>query len=159
MAAGVPSRTRRTGSRLPSNTCRGPQARRRQEARQEFPRVEYVGVHDDHVVIELLAGVPQGEDVAAHIPVILHNAHAQPGRATSRFGRHLLEEVLPDMNRFMRLLAIVSVLALIPAVAGGLLGMNLADSPWSVTLGEVAFVTLVLMIGVLYAFMAKGWLR
>jgi Mg2+ and Co2+ transporter CorA len=64
-----------------------------------------------------------------------------------------------DMNRFMRLLAIVSVLALIPAIAGGLLGMNLADSPWSVTLGEVAFVTLVLMIGVLYAFMAKGWLR
>lgn len=64
-----------------------------------------------------------------------------------------------DMNRFMRLVAIVSVLGLIPAVAGGLLGMNLADSPWTVTLGEVAFVTLVLMIGVLYAFMAKGWLR
>ena len=64
-----------------------------------------------------------------------------------------------DMNRFMRLLAIVSVLGLIPAVVGGLLGMNLADSPWTVTLGEVAFGTLVLMIGVLYAFMAKGWLR
>jgi Mg2+ and Co2+ transporter CorA len=64
-----------------------------------------------------------------------------------------------DMNRFMRLLAIVSVLGLIPAVAGGLFGMNLADSPWTVTLGEVAFMTLVLMIGVLYAFMAKGWLR
>ncbi len=64
-----------------------------------------------------------------------------------------------DMNRFMRVLAIVSVLGLIPAVVGGLLGMNLADSPWTVTLGEVAFGTLVLMIGVLYAFMAKGWLR
>jgi Mg2+ and Co2+ transporter CorA len=64
-----------------------------------------------------------------------------------------------DINRFMRVLAIVSVLALIPAVTGGLLGMNLADSPWAVTLGEVAFITLVLMVGVLYAFMAKGWLR
>jgi Mg2+ and Co2+ transporter CorA len=64
-----------------------------------------------------------------------------------------------EMNRFMRVLAIVSVLALIPAVAGGLLGMNLADSPWGVTLGEVAFVTFVLMTAVLYAFMAKGWLR
>jgi hypothetical protein len=64
-----------------------------------------------------------------------------------------------EINRFMRLLAIVSVLALIPAVTGGLLGMNLADSPWAVTLGEVAFITLVLMVGVLYAFMAKGWLR
>ena len=64
-----------------------------------------------------------------------------------------------DMNRFMRLLAIVSVLALIPAIVGGLLGMNLADSPWPVTLGEVSFGTLLAMIGVLYAFMAKGWLR
>ena len=64
-----------------------------------------------------------------------------------------------DTNRFMRLLAIVSVLALIPAVAGGLLGMNLGDSPWPVTLGQVAFGTLVLTLGVLYAFMAKGWLR
>ena len=63
------------------------------------------------------------------------------------------------MNRFMRVLAIVSVLGLIPAIAGGLLGMNLSDSPWAVTLGEVAFVTFVLMVGVLYAFMAKGWLR
>jgi Mg2+ and Co2+ transporter CorA len=64
-----------------------------------------------------------------------------------------------DMNRFMRVLAIVSVLALIPAIAGGLLGMNLADSPWAMTLGEVAFLTFVLMAGILYAFMAKGWLR
>jgi len=64
-----------------------------------------------------------------------------------------------DTNRFMRLLAIVSTLALIPAIAGGLLGMNLGDSPWAVTLGQVAFGTLVLMLGVLYAFMAKGWLR
>ena len=64
-----------------------------------------------------------------------------------------------DTNRFMRLLALVSTLALIPAIAGGLLGMNLGDSPWAVTLGQVAFGTLVLMLGVLYAFMAKGWLR
>ena len=64
-----------------------------------------------------------------------------------------------DTNRFMRLLAIVSTLTLIPVVAGGLLGMNLGDSPWAVTLGQVAFGTLVLMLGVLYAFMAKGWLR
>ena len=64
-----------------------------------------------------------------------------------------------DTNRFMRLLALVSTLALIPAVAGGLLGMKLGDSPWPVTLGQVAFGTLVLMLGVLYTFMAKGWLR
>jgi Mg2+ and Co2+ transporter CorA len=62
-------------------------------------------------------------------------------------------------NRFMRLVAIVSALALIPAIVGGLLGMNLGDAPWPVTLGQVAFGTLMLMLAVLYTFMAKGWLR
>ena len=42
--------------------------------------------------------------------------------------------------------------------AGGVLGIYLSDSPWPVTLGQVAFGTLVLMLGVLYTFMAKGWL-
>jgi Mg2+ and Co2+ transporter CorA len=64
-----------------------------------------------------------------------------------------------DTNRFMRLVAIVSTLGLIPAVTGGLMGMNLADSPWPVTLGQVAFATLILILGVLYAFLAKGWLK
>jgi len=64
-----------------------------------------------------------------------------------------------DTNRFMRLLAIVTTLALIPAVVGGLLGMNLSEAPWPVTLGQVAFGTLVLTLGVLYTFLAKGWLR
>jgi Mg2+ and Co2+ transporter CorA len=62
-------------------------------------------------------------------------------------------------NRFMRLLMIVSTLALIPAVLGGLLGMNLVEAPWSVTLGQVSFCALVLAIGVLYIFLAKGWFR
>jgi Mg2+ and Co2+ transporter CorA len=64
-----------------------------------------------------------------------------------------------DVNRFMRLLAVVSSLALIPTIIGGLLGMNILGNPWSVTLSQVAFGTFVLMLGVLYAFMAKGWLH
>ncbi len=64
-----------------------------------------------------------------------------------------------NTNRFLRLLATVSALALIPTVIGGLLGMNLVDAPWTVTLRQVAFITLLLMLGVLYALMAKGWLR
>lgn len=64
-----------------------------------------------------------------------------------------------DTNRFMRLVAIVSTLGLIPAITGGLMGMNLVDSPWPVTLGQVAFATLILILGVLYAFLAKGWLK
>jgi Mg2+ and Co2+ transporter CorA len=62
-------------------------------------------------------------------------------------------------NRFMRLLMIVSTLALIPAVLGGLLGMNLAEAPWHITLGQVSFGALVLTLGVLYIFLAKGWFR
>jgi Mg2+ and Co2+ transporter CorA len=64
-----------------------------------------------------------------------------------------------DVNRFMRLLAVVSSLAIIPTIVGGLLGMNVLGNPWPVTLGQVAFGTFVLMLAVLYAFMAKGWLR
>ena len=64
-----------------------------------------------------------------------------------------------DVNRFMRLLAVVSSLAIIPTIVGGLLGMNILGNPWPVTLAQVAFGTFVLMLGVLYAFMAKGWLR
>ena len=41
-----------------------------------------------------------------------------------------------EMNAFLKLLAIVSFLGLIPSVAGGLLGMNVAENPWPVTLGQ-----------------------
>jgi len=64
-----------------------------------------------------------------------------------------------DVNRFMRLLAVVSSLALIPTIVGGLLGMNVLGNPWPVTLTQVAFGTFILMLCVLYAFLAKGWLR
>jgi Mg2+ and Co2+ transporter CorA len=64
-----------------------------------------------------------------------------------------------DVNRFMRLLAVVSSLALIPTIIGGLLGMNVLGNPWPVTLTQVAFGTFILMLCVLYAFLAKGWLR
>jgi Mg2+ and Co2+ transporter CorA len=43
------------------------------------------------------------------------------------------------MNRFMQLLSVVTVLAAIPATAGGLLGMNILGNPWPVTLGQVTF--------------------
>lgn len=63
------------------------------------------------------------------------------------------------MNRFMRLLAIVSALAIIPTLVGGLMGMNLIDNPWPATLAQVAFGTFIAMTCVLYIFLAKGWLK
>ncbi len=64
-----------------------------------------------------------------------------------------------EMNRVMRVLAVVSVLGLIPAVVGGLFGMNLADNPWPFTLPQVTFVVSFTMVTCLYFFVVKGWLR
>jgi len=64
-----------------------------------------------------------------------------------------------QMNKFMRLLAAVSVLGLIPGVVGGLLGMNLAGNPWPPTLPQVAFGVGMAILLSLYVFVVKGWLR
>ncbi len=64
-----------------------------------------------------------------------------------------------EMNKFMKLLAIVGFLGLISSVAGGLLGMNVTGNPWSVTLGQVAFGIAMGMAISLYVFPIKGWLR
>jgi Mg2+ and Co2+ transporter CorA len=54
---------------------------------------------------------------------------------------------------------VVSVLGLIPALVGGLFGMNLADSPWPFTLPQVTFAVCAGMVTCLYFFVVKGWLR
>lgn len=64
-----------------------------------------------------------------------------------------------QMNRVMRLLALLTALALIPATIGGLLGMNITDAPWPGTLAQVAFGVGVGMTLSLYVFAIKGWLR
>ena len=64
-----------------------------------------------------------------------------------------------EMNRLLKLLAIVSFLGLIPSIAGGLLGMNVAGNPWPVTLGQVAFGVAMGMATALYVFAIKGWLK
>lgn len=64
-----------------------------------------------------------------------------------------------EMNRVMRVLAVVSVLGLIPAVIGGLFGMNLMGNPWPFTLPQVTFAVVLTMILCLYTFLVKGWLR
>jgi Mg2+ and Co2+ transporter CorA len=64
-----------------------------------------------------------------------------------------------EMNRVMRVLAILSALGLVPAVVGGLLGMNLIDNPWPATLPQVAFGVAFGMLMALYVFFAKGWIR
>lgn len=64
-----------------------------------------------------------------------------------------------QMNRVMRLLALLTALALIPATVGGLLGMNVLGSPWPATFGQVTFGVAAGMALSLYVFAVKGWLR
>jgi Mg2+ and Co2+ transporter CorA len=54
---------------------------------------------------------------------------------------------------------VVSVLGLIPAAIGGLLGMNVVGNPWQITLSEVAFGVSMGMLFCLWLFLIKGWLR
>ncbi len=64
-----------------------------------------------------------------------------------------------EMNKFMRLLAVVSVLGLVPAVVGGLLGMNLIGNPWPLTLSQVSYGVISVVLLVVYWFLVRGWLR
>ena len=45
------------------------------------------------------------------------------------------------------------------AVVGGLLGMNILGAPWSLTLPQVGFFTLLVNLFCLYYFAVRGWLR
>jgi Mg2+ and Co2+ transporter CorA len=65
-----------------------------------------------------------------------------------------LNTVSFQMNRFMQLLAVVTVLAAIPATLGGLLGMNILGTPWPVTLGQVTFGVGLGVLTVLYLFLS-----
>ncbi len=63
------------------------------------------------------------------------------------------------LNRVMRILAVLTSLALIPSIVSGLLGENLIDAPYSITILEIFFLVLSLMLLAAYAFYRHGWLR
>lgn len=64
-----------------------------------------------------------------------------------------------QMNKVMRLLAIITTLTLIPAIAGGMLGMNLLDNPWPLTLAEVSYCVAAGISISLYIFAVRGWFK
>ncbi len=64
-----------------------------------------------------------------------------------------------EMNRAMRMIAVLSALVLIPTLVGQLLGMNILDAPWNVYLWQVATVTIIAMLAVGWIFYKLGWLR
>ncbi len=64
-----------------------------------------------------------------------------------------------DMNKVMKVIAVITCLGLIPSIIGGLLGENLADNPYPVTIYEIFFMVFSLMLLGIYIFFKKGWLR
>ncbi|MFH1038431.1 MAG: CorA family divalent cation transporter [PVC group bacterium] len=60
-----------------------------------------------------------------------------------------------NMNRVMRMLAVITCLGLIPSIAGGLLGMNLTGNPWRASIYEVSLLLLMAMLVAFYLFWKK----
>lgn len=75
-----------------------------------------------------------------------------------------INNVSYDMNRVMKVIAVITCLAIIPSVIGGLLGVNLVTESGN-PIGfqfyppEIAFLVCSLMFLGLYAFYKMGWLR
>ncbi|VVB90971.1 Cobalt/magnesium transport protein CorA [uncultured archaeon] len=70
-----------------------------------------------------------------------------------------INTVSVGLNRVMRILAVITVLGLVPNIISGLLGENLIDSPYSITISETFFLEISIMLLALYAFYRRGWLR
>ena len=70
-----------------------------------------------------------------------------------------LNKVSFDLNRVMKVLAVITCLALVPTIIGGLLGQNLKDQPYNITIHEIFFFVISLMLVGLYVFYRKGWLK
>lgn len=64
-----------------------------------------------------------------------------------------------EMNRAMRVIAVLSALVLIPTLVGQMLGMNTLDIPFSLYLWQVTVWTVIAMLGVGWVFYKIGWLR
>ncbi len=64
-----------------------------------------------------------------------------------------------ETNRILKILAVISVLAIIPAVLTGLLGTNLLGQPYRLDLWQLVMVVLIAMSFVGYCFVKLGWLK
>ncbi len=64
-----------------------------------------------------------------------------------------------QMNRVMKVLAVLTALTVIPTVAGGLLGSNLIGNPWGITLAQLVTLVAILMLSTGWAYYKLGWLK
>jgi Mg2+ and Co2+ transporter CorA len=64
-----------------------------------------------------------------------------------------------ETNRILKILAVISSIAVIPTTIGGLLGENLVGTPFPIELWEIVGLTAILMSLVAYMFIKLGWLK
>jgi len=64
-----------------------------------------------------------------------------------------------SMNRVMKILAVLTALTMVPAIIGGLLGMNLIGNPWAATLLQMVTVVGLVMILTGWVYFNLGWLK
>jgi Mg2+ and Co2+ transporter CorA len=63
-----------------------------------------------------------------------------------------------ELNKVMRLVAVITSLSIIPAV-GGMFGSNLIGNPWNIELWQLFCGLFVLMLAGLWIFLRLGWLK
>jgi Mg2+ and Co2+ transporter CorA len=64
-----------------------------------------------------------------------------------------------ETNRVLKILAVITALAIIPSALGGVLGMNLLNAPYTFELWQIVVVMTITMAFVGYCFVKLGWLR
>jgi len=64
-----------------------------------------------------------------------------------------------ETNRILKILAVITSLAVIPAALSGVLGTNLLGQPYMLELWQLALITMIVMTFVGYCFYKLGWLR
>lgn len=64
-----------------------------------------------------------------------------------------------SMNRVMKILAVLTALTMVPALVGGLLGMNLVGNPWPATLLQTVTVVALVMLLTAWIYFNLGWLK
>ena len=64
-----------------------------------------------------------------------------------------------QMNKVMRFIAVMTALTIIPTVIGGMLSMNLIDTPWNINISVVATVVALIMAFTAWVYFKLGWLK
>ena len=64
-----------------------------------------------------------------------------------------------QMNRVMKVLAVLTALTIFPVVVGGLLGTNIIGNPWDITLAHLVTLVVLSMLATGWVYYKLGWLR